>query len=229
MPRRMPPSAEDLAVASQLTERNRLEGERYLGELRDRLSSRSSASDARSWCRRGERQPSGRWRTRPTSISSWSCAHGRTATRVSGTAASRHGCWSGKQPADHRAPGSRGRTRADARRRGGAEPSGALRPGVSPDDRRGADGDARERVRRLAASAVAASVSDAPRLADRLRGPQQTLDATYRRLAGRRPGRGSPGRGVAARQLLHRRAGLPAGSRGVPARVRAPAPSPRRR
>jgi len=37
MPRRLPPSAEDLAVASQLTERNRLEGERYLGELRDRL------------------------------------------------------------------------------------------------------------------------------------------------------------------------------------------------
>ena len=37
MPRRLPPSAEDVAVASQLTERNRLEGERYLGELRDRL------------------------------------------------------------------------------------------------------------------------------------------------------------------------------------------------
>jgi len=37
LPRRLPPSAEDLAVASQLTERNRLEGERYLGELRERL------------------------------------------------------------------------------------------------------------------------------------------------------------------------------------------------
>jgi nucleotide-binding universal stress UspA family protein len=37
MPRRLPPSAEDVAVASQFTERNRLEGERYLGELRDRL------------------------------------------------------------------------------------------------------------------------------------------------------------------------------------------------
>ena len=37
MPRRLPPSAEDVAVASQLTQRNRLEGERYLGELRDRL------------------------------------------------------------------------------------------------------------------------------------------------------------------------------------------------
>ena len=36
IPRRLPPSAEDLAVASQLTERNRLEGERYLGELRER-------------------------------------------------------------------------------------------------------------------------------------------------------------------------------------------------
>ena len=32
MPRRLPPSAADLAVASQVTERNRLEGERYLGE-----------------------------------------------------------------------------------------------------------------------------------------------------------------------------------------------------
>jgi nucleotide-binding universal stress UspA family protein len=41
MPRRLPPSAEDLAVASQLTERNRLEGERYLGELRDRLVDRT--------------------------------------------------------------------------------------------------------------------------------------------------------------------------------------------
>jgi nucleotide-binding universal stress UspA family protein len=38
LPRRLPPSAEDLAVASQLTERNRREGERYLGEVRDRLA-----------------------------------------------------------------------------------------------------------------------------------------------------------------------------------------------
>src|SRR3990167_2091993 len=37
IPRRLPPSAEDLAVVSQLTERNRLEGGRYLGELRERL------------------------------------------------------------------------------------------------------------------------------------------------------------------------------------------------
>lgn len=37
MPRRLPPAAEDVAIASQLTERNRIEGERYLGELRDRL------------------------------------------------------------------------------------------------------------------------------------------------------------------------------------------------
>jgi nucleotide-binding universal stress UspA family protein len=38
IPRRLPPSAEDLAAASQLTERNRREGERYLGELRERLA-----------------------------------------------------------------------------------------------------------------------------------------------------------------------------------------------
>jgi len=38
MPRRLPPSAQDLAIAAQLTERNRLEGERYLGEVRSRLT-----------------------------------------------------------------------------------------------------------------------------------------------------------------------------------------------
>lgn len=37
MPRRLPPSAEDLAMVSRLTERNRLEAERYLGELGARL------------------------------------------------------------------------------------------------------------------------------------------------------------------------------------------------
>jgi nucleotide-binding universal stress UspA family protein len=37
MPRRLPPSAEDLAVVARLTERNRLEAERYLDELRARL------------------------------------------------------------------------------------------------------------------------------------------------------------------------------------------------
>jgi nucleotide-binding universal stress UspA family protein len=37
MPRRLPASAEDLAVASRVTERNRLEGGQYLDELRVRL------------------------------------------------------------------------------------------------------------------------------------------------------------------------------------------------
>jgi nucleotide-binding universal stress UspA family protein len=37
MPRRLPPSGEDLAVAAAFTERNRVEAERYLGGLRDRL------------------------------------------------------------------------------------------------------------------------------------------------------------------------------------------------
>jgi len=37
MPRRLPPSAEDVAVAAQLTERNRVEGERYLDQLRARF------------------------------------------------------------------------------------------------------------------------------------------------------------------------------------------------
>jgi nucleotide-binding universal stress UspA family protein len=37
MPRRLAPSAEDLAIASQLTARNRAEGERYLRELGEQL------------------------------------------------------------------------------------------------------------------------------------------------------------------------------------------------
>ena len=38
IPRRLPPSPEDLALVSQLTERNRCEAERYLRELRERLA-----------------------------------------------------------------------------------------------------------------------------------------------------------------------------------------------
>lgn len=37
MPRRLPPSADDVAVASRFTERNRVEGQQYLDELRGRL------------------------------------------------------------------------------------------------------------------------------------------------------------------------------------------------
>ncbi len=37
MPRRMPPSADDLALAARLTERNRVESTHYLTQLRDRL------------------------------------------------------------------------------------------------------------------------------------------------------------------------------------------------
>jgi nucleotide-binding universal stress UspA family protein len=47
MPRRLPPSAEDRAVVSQLTERNRLEAERYLGELRARLVDQKVRVDTR--------------------------------------------------------------------------------------------------------------------------------------------------------------------------------------
>ena len=45
-------------------------------------------------------------------------------------------------------------------------------------------------MRRLAASAGAGSAGVGPRLADRLRSPQQALDATYRRLTGGGPGAG---------------------------------------
>jgi cyclic beta-1,2-glucan synthetase len=54
------------------------------------------------------------------------------------------------------------------------------------------DGDARERIRRLAASTGAASAAGGSHLADRLRGPQQALDAAYRRLAGGGPGADRP-------------------------------------
>ena len=47
MPRRLPPSADDRAVVSQLTERNRLEAERYLGELRARLVDQKVRVDTR--------------------------------------------------------------------------------------------------------------------------------------------------------------------------------------
>ncbi len=54
------------------------------------------------------------------------------------------------------------------------------------------DRDAFERVRRLAASASVASRGKGVRLAERLRGPQHVLDATYRRLAGGAPGADRP-------------------------------------
>jgi cyclic beta-1,2-glucan synthetase len=53
------------------------------------------------------------------------------------------------------------------------------------------DGAARERIRRLAAGAGAAFAAG-PHLADRLRGPQQALDAAHRRLAGGAPGADRP-------------------------------------
>jgi len=47
IPRRMPPSPEDLALAAELTERNRCEAERYLGELHDRLLAEDMESEVR--------------------------------------------------------------------------------------------------------------------------------------------------------------------------------------
>ena len=53
------------------------------------------------------------------------------------------------------------------------------------------DGDARERIRRLASSATV-SARAGPSLTERLRGPRHVLDATYRRLAGGGPGADRP-------------------------------------
>lgn len=47
MPRRMPPSPEDVALAAQLTERNRCEAEHYLSELQHRLSAQGLGPDVR--------------------------------------------------------------------------------------------------------------------------------------------------------------------------------------
>jgi nucleotide-binding universal stress UspA family protein len=48
MPRRMPPSAEDVALASRLTERNRVEAECYLGQLQSQLAHQTPRVSVRS-------------------------------------------------------------------------------------------------------------------------------------------------------------------------------------
>lgn len=48
MPRRMPPSREDLELADRITERNRIEGEKYQNALRGRLVSRGMAVASRT-------------------------------------------------------------------------------------------------------------------------------------------------------------------------------------
>jgi nucleotide-binding universal stress UspA family protein len=47
LPRRMPPSPEDVALAAQLTERNRREAEHYLSELQHRLSAQGVEPEVR--------------------------------------------------------------------------------------------------------------------------------------------------------------------------------------
>ena len=47
MPRRVPPSQEDVALAVQLTERNRREAEHYLSELQHRLSAQGVGTEIR--------------------------------------------------------------------------------------------------------------------------------------------------------------------------------------
>lgn len=47
MPRRMPASQEDIALAERLTERNRVEAERYLAELRERLVTEGVTAETR--------------------------------------------------------------------------------------------------------------------------------------------------------------------------------------
>jgi nucleotide-binding universal stress UspA family protein len=47
MPRRMPPAPEDVALAAQLTERNRREAEHYFSELQQRLSAQGVGTEVR--------------------------------------------------------------------------------------------------------------------------------------------------------------------------------------
>jgi nucleotide-binding universal stress UspA family protein len=79
MPRRLPPSAEDAAIASRLTEHNRVEGERYLGELRSQLADRTLRVTARSVVS-SRRAPALRALADEADVDLIvACAHGRSA------------------------------------------------------------------------------------------------------------------------------------------------------
>jgi nucleotide-binding universal stress UspA family protein len=79
MPRRMPPSAEDAAIAAQLTERNRIEGERYLGELQSQLAGQALRVGVRSVVS-SRRAPALRALADEADVDLiLACAHGRSA------------------------------------------------------------------------------------------------------------------------------------------------------
>jgi len=79
MPRRMPPSAEDVTIASQLTERNRAEAERYLRELQGRLAGQALRVSVRSVVS-SRRAPAIRALAEEADVDLIvACAHGRTA------------------------------------------------------------------------------------------------------------------------------------------------------
>jgi nucleotide-binding universal stress UspA family protein len=79
MPRRMPPSAEDIAIASQLTERNRVEAERYLRELQSRLAGQALRVSVRSVVS-SRRAPAIQALAEGADVDLIvACAHGRTA------------------------------------------------------------------------------------------------------------------------------------------------------
>jgi nucleotide-binding universal stress UspA family protein len=79
VPRRMPPSAEDAAIASRLTERNRVEGERYLGELQRQLAGQALRVSVRSMVS-SRRAPALRALADEADVDLIvACAHGRSA------------------------------------------------------------------------------------------------------------------------------------------------------
>jgi nucleotide-binding universal stress UspA family protein len=75
----MPPSAEDIAIASRLTERNRVEGDRYLRELQSRLAAPALRVSVRSVVS-SRREPAIRALAEQADVDLIvACAHGRTA------------------------------------------------------------------------------------------------------------------------------------------------------
>jgi nucleotide-binding universal stress UspA family protein len=79
MPRRMPPSAEDATIAVRLTEHNRVEGERYLGELRSQLAGQALRVSVRSMVS-SRRAPALRALADEAAVDLIvACAHGRSA------------------------------------------------------------------------------------------------------------------------------------------------------
>jgi len=135
MPRRMPASAEDVTIASQLTERNRAEAERYLRELQSRLAGQALRVSVRSVVS-SRRAPAIRALAEEADVDLIvACAHGRTAD-----ASERYGSVSARLLAESSRPilvlqdlglAARGPTRAEEAARSRPDHLSPVTPGRS--------------------------------------------------------------------------------------------------